>query len=82
MKTWEYEIQDLEGLHVRPACQIASAVMQRHSNVLVHQASKTADGKNVLELLGLGARRGDRIIVEVSGEDEEETLEALKHVFC
>lgn len=82
MKTWEYEIQDLEGLHVRPACMVASAVRQYHSNVLVHGSSKTADGKDVLELLSLEARCGDRIVVEVSGEDEEEALEALKQVFC
>lgn len=81
MRIWEYELQDVEGLHARPACMMASVVYHHESKVCVRCQSKIADGSDVLELIGLDARCGDRIAVEVSGEDEEETLEALKQVF-
>lgn len=81
MKTWDCEIRDLEGLHARPACMMASVARKYHADVLVRCQSKEADGKDVMKLLDLNARYGDHMIVEVSGEDEDDALDALKQVF-
>lgn len=80
MKTWECELRDPEGLHARPACMVASVAFHHHSQITISCQSKTASGNDIMELIGLGAGYGDRLMIEVCGEDEEETLEALKEV--
>lgn len=78
MITWEYEMRDPEGLHARPASKIVVNAMKYKSSICILCRQNRADAKNILELMALGVRRNDRILVEASGEDEEEALETIK----
>lgn len=78
MVEWEYTILDPEGLHARPASKLIMTAMKFQSDIRVSLYHNSADAKNILEVLALGANRNDTILVQVSGEDEEEALEAVK----
>ena len=39
---------------------------------------KTADGKNVIYLINLGARQGDTLVLKVEGTDEEQAAGFLQ----
>lgn len=78
MVTWEYQMKDPQGLHARPVSKLVMQAMKYQSSVQVICGDKQADGKNILELLALGVRKKDQMTFRVQGEDEVETLEALK----
>ena len=54
--------------------------MNYSSIVTVSANGKTADGRNVLELLGLAAKKGDTLTIQITGGDEEQAQEALEAV--
>lgn len=78
MVEWEYTLSDPEGLHARPASKLMMTAMNFKSDIRVKHHHNTANAKSILELLALGAGWQDTILVQVSGEDEEEALEAVK----
>lgn len=78
MVEWEYTLQDPEGLHARPASKLVMKALKFNSDIRVSLYQNAADAKNILEVMALCAGRNDTILVQVSGEDEEEALEAVK----
>ncbi|MBS5064961.1 MAG: HPr family phosphocarrier protein [Hungatella hathewayi] len=82
MVEWEYTIQDPEGLHARPASKLVMKAMKFSSDIRVSLYQNSADAKNILEVMALGAGRNDKILVRAAGEDEEEALEAVKQVLA
>ncbi|MEG0215789.1 MAG: HPr family phosphocarrier protein [Hungatella sp.] len=78
MVTWKYEIEDPEGFHARPASWVAMTLMKFQASVRMFCRENSADAKNILELMALGAGRKDILTVEIQGEDETEALEALQ----
>ena len=79
MKTFTYLLTDPEGLHARPAARIAQTCVQLQSQVTFKFNGRTANGNNVLELLALGAKKGDELTVTIEGNDEEEASEKVLH---
>ena len=82
MVEWEYTIQDPEALHARPASKLVMKAMKFSSDIRVSLYQNSADAKNILEVMALGAGRNDKILVRAAGEDEEEALEAVKQVLA
>lgn len=56
--------------------------MKFSSDIRVSLYQNSADAKNILEVMALGAGRNDKILVRAAGEDEEEALEAVKQVLA
>ena len=56
--------------------------MKFSSDIRVSLYPNSADAKNILEVMALGAGRNDKILVRASGADEEEALEAVKQVLA
>lgn len=48
------------------------------SRILVRKGEKTADSKNILQVLSLGVDMGDEIELIVEGPDEDQALEELR----
>lgn len=68
------------GLHARPAAGFAATAARFAADVRVGKAATEVDGKSVLLLLTLDARRGDRLTITADGPDAEEAVEALARV--
>lgn len=78
MKQFFYRIQDPNGLHARPAGQLATFAKRFTSDIRVTANGKTADGKRLLSLMTLGATHGTELAFTITGEDEESAATALE----
>jgi len=69
------------GLHARPAADfVRAATLSNHEVSVVNKLGKRASGLSILGILSLGAKKGDELVIEVAGPDEEVVLKSLIHV--
>jgi phosphocarrier protein HPr len=74
-------VRNADGLHARPAAEFARLSQTEGHVVLVSKPGGTPGrGDSILTIMALGAKAGDRIIVEVTGPEEQTLLERLKSV--
>ncbi len=81
MKTFEYVITDEVGIHARPAGALVKKAGEYASNVNICKDGKSADAKRLMGLMGLGVKKGDTIVVNVEGPDEEQAKTELEQFF-
>ena len=74
----ELEIINQRGLHARAASKLVNVVNKYESVVTVSKNDQKVTGSSILGLMMLAAGLGDKIIFEVTGEDEHESFEAIK----
>lgn len=74
------KIKNKTGLHARPAAMFVETAKKFKSEVSVFKGNKSANAKNILQVLALGVDYGDEIILKVSGEDEDKALKELVHL--
>lgn len=75
-----HEIKDPQGLHARPASKLFMEASAFRCSVEAVYEGQTADVKNILAIMGLGAAGGGKITFRLNGSDENEAAEALKKV--
>ena len=80
MKAFTYRIEDPNGLHARPAGQLATFAKRFSASIRISLGEKNADAKRLLSLMSLGARCGSTLTVQALGEDEEEAARALEEL--
>ena len=82
MKQFEYTIVDALGIHARPAGQIAKMAKGFGATVVtVTKGSKTVKASQLMNLMGMGVKKGDTVTVSVEGPNEEEAFAAVKEFF-
>lgn len=81
MKTFTHTIDNEEGIHSRPAGLLVKAANQYKSEIILSNGDRRADAKKIFAVMSLGARRGNTVRVDVSGEDEEAAAAALRELF-
>ena len=74
----ELEIINQRGLHARAASKLVNVVKKYKSVVTVSKNDQKVTGNSILGVMMLAAGLGDKIIFEVTGEDEKESFEAIK----
>ena len=75
-----YIVQKKSGLHVRPATILAQEAQKFASTMTISAHNKSADLKKVFGIVGLGAKCGDSICIEIVGEDAEAAGKRLQQV--
>lgn len=80
MKEIVFVVTNPQGVHARPCALLAQCCVNYSSIVTVSTGGKTADGRNVLELLGLAAKKGDTLTIQITGGDEEQAGKAVEEV--
>ena len=80
MRSFVYVVRDRAGIHARPAGFVVKEAKKYKAQTAVALGEKRADAKKLTELMSMGIKYGDEIIVEVSGEDEEAACTALETV--
>src|SRR5262249_28320251 len=65
------------GFHFRPVAAFAKLASTYQSTVTVSKEEKRVNGKSPLELMLLAAEQGSELVVETSGPDAHEALDAL-----
>ena len=80
MKTFEYKITDESGIHARPAGVLVKKMREFTSAVIISKGNKRGDGKKLFEVMRLGLKHNDTLIVTAEGPDEEEAIDAARTV--
>ncbi len=81
MEVFEYIITDKVGLHARPAGLLVKQVKEMKSRVTLKAKGKKANAENILAVMGLGVKEGERITVEMEGGNEREERRVLETFF-
>ncbi len=66
------------GLHMRPAGRIMETALKFKSDVQLKCADRSANAKSILEMLSLAAPPGAELVLEASGSDADQALDALE----
>jgi phosphocarrier protein HPr len=77
----EVVVVNAQGLHARPADLLAREARKWQSRIELVSDAQRADGKSILEVLTLAAEAGTRLVVEATGPDAREALEAIGSLF-
>ena len=72
------DINDPLGLHVQLAVLLASEAERWRSRVTLEHAGRSVNAKQVLELMMLGVRPGEHVVVRVEGADEATAAAAIE----
>lgn len=71
-----------DGWHARPASEFAKVVTRAGVSVTVGKPGQTpVRGDSVLSLMALGAKHGEKLVISVTGSDEELVLDQLTSLF-
>ncbi len=64
-----------QGLHMRPAQILVSAMGKYSCEVTILAEGRQINGKSILSVLSACIRQGSRVEIRCSGEDEQAALE-------
>ncbi len=65
------------GLHARPAARLAQAVEDTGIEFTLRKGDDTADASSVLEIMTLGAKSGDEVIIETDDDNASAQLDEI-----
>ena len=81
MQQFEYTIQDPLGIHARPAGLLAREAKGFQSLCTITKGEQTKKLTQLMMLMNMGIKVGDRVTVQAEGPDEEAAIAALKTFF-
>ncbi|QSX07969.1 HPr family phosphocarrier protein [Alkalibacter rhizosphaerae] len=70
-------VQNKLGLHARPAARFVELANRFKSDIYIKKETATVSAKSIMGVMVMGVNKGAEIIIEASGSDEQEALEAL-----
>ena len=71
-------LMDIEGMHARNSARVSMLCRKSSVRVRISFGGKTADGRDIMELMSLGALYRDELTLEAAGPGEEEMITALE----
>lgn len=69
------------GLHARPASELVKIANKFKSKIRIKKGESEIDGKSVIGIMTLGASYKTNLTIVVEGEDEEDAISAIMHLF-
>jgi len=69
------------GLHARPAALLVQEAVKHPCRVTIEYGGKKADAKSILQVLAMGVRDSEELVIRAEGEGESEALAALVNLF-
>lgn len=66
------------GLHARPASLFIKEVSKYKSEVSIVKDGQSYNAKSIMEILNMGASKGDTFAINAEGVDEKKVVVALK----
>ncbi|HOO59009.1 MAG TPA: HPr family phosphocarrier protein [Candidatus Mcinerneyibacteriales bacterium] len=74
----EIEIINKLGLHARAAALLVQEATKFDSEIFIEYKNQDVNAKSILGVMMLAASQGNVITLRVSGDDEEEAMEAIE----
>jgi len=81
MKSFSYTIKNAVGIHARPAGLLVKEAKKYRSRIVLTINGKSAEAAKLMAVMGLGAKCGQSVEVEIDGEDEDAAMEGIKAFF-
>ena len=75
-------VTDPAGVHARNAVDIAKVVRKFRSKVVVSKDCQQAEATDVLQMLSLVMPCGTQVLLEATGPDAEDVLNAIEPLFA
>jgi phosphocarrier protein len=77
------EVENRLGLHARAAAKLVRLASKYRSEIYLARegARQQIDSKSILGILMLAASQGTRIVISITGSDEEEAGQAILRLF-
>ena len=74
----EVVVKSVTGLHARPGSDLVALALGYKSDIkLIKEDGKNVNAKEIFEILSSNINCGDKLMVQVTGEDEIIALEAV-----
>lgn len=70
-------IKNNTGLHARPASLFVNKASKFKSEIKIRHKDLMYNGKSIISILSMGAKKGDKITIVAVGEDEGPATEDL-----
>ena len=77
----EVVVANSQGLHARPADMLAREARKWRSRIELVSHAQRVDAKSILEVLTLAAEAGTRLVIEATGPDAGEAIDAIAGLF-
>lgn len=74
------EILNENGLHALPASRFVKLADTFKSDITITKDGIEVNGKSIMGILTLACEKGSKVILACNGEDEKETMKALKKI--
>ncbi len=81
MVSSSFVVRNKFGMHARPAAMFARRAQRYEANINVKNGSGYVNGKSILELLTIGAKKGTLLTVVADGCDADEAIKNIKGLF-
>ena len=78
MKTFDYEVKEVLGLHARPAQQLSVFAKSCKSSIRISNANGQADLSDIITAMLLNITQGQTVKFEVEGIDEDMAVDKLR----
>lgn len=73
----EVTVKSVSGLHARPGSNLVELALTFKSDIKLIHNGTNINAKEILEVMMGNINCGDKLTVEVTGEDEQEALDAV-----
>jgi phosphocarrier protein HPr len=80
MKTYAFTINAPRGLHAQPCAALAAVASKSSCDVFIEHNGADINVADPIKLMSALITCGERIIIKVSGDDEEEIFHQLKQI--
>ena len=70
------------GLHARASARLTQVAGQFQSDVWVSRNGRRVNAKSIMGVMMLAAAQGSRIVLETSGPDEAEAMQAVAQLIA
>lgn len=82
MVSKKFVIRNGRGVDANQIAQMVRIANQYECEVYMELGQKRADAKSMMNMMALGIRTGDEIMIETNGTDEIYALNALEDYLC
>jgi phosphocarrier protein len=74
-------IKNRAGIHARPAALLVQTASKFKSKIYIEKDSDRINGKSIMGIITLGAGYDTNLKLIADGEDEQDAIQALVHLF-
>jgi len=73
-------VKNKQGLHARPAALFVQIANKFDARITVKREREEVNGKSIMGILTLGAKKGSSIIIEAEGDDAHLAILELEKI--